>query len=627
MKSQTFFVAAVLALLLPCADLAAQAVSDAPQIEIVYPRPDQRIAAVDSQFIFGKVTPGAALRINGDSVKVHDNGAFLAFLPVYPGRFVFKLEARLQQRSTASELAINVPEPYRVPPKDSLLIRSGYMQPSGMLILTEGDLLEVGFRGTPELHAYFRTSRDARLMPMLESAPRPQNYWAESLFGAGGVPDSLLVKGLFAGQLSLTERHVDDSVTITFYLCRKRLRFLDSEQKGFRRQLDSCQCVARDNDNKLTVWPETKYVVGELTDSTQTLRVGSRQGYFSIFQPRGLRFRITGFEDRFYRGRLVDGQEVWIADTSLRLLPEGARVPRGSFGIIRTTKIVGGVEVTVDPGAQLPFRVDHDPASRRLILDLYNCTSDVDWVRYDNSDSLIAAIRFEQPQVGVTRVIVELAQSLWGYDASYAGTKLKLRLAARPPLTGNLRGLRIVLDPGHSPDAGAIGPTGFKEKDANLLIALELRDLLIDAGAEVFMTRAADTPLPLHARPPLAYQFDADIFISVHNNALPDGVNPFFNNGSSCFYYHPHSQALAASVLKRLVKATGYNDYGLWHGNFAVIRPTGYLAILVECAFMMLPEQERDLLEPEFRKKIAAAICDGVKDFVEVERDRARSGM
>ncbi len=596
------------------------------KIEVIYPNQNQRIAAVDSQFIFGNVTPGATLTINGTAVPVYSNGAFLAFLPISSGRFTFRLEAVLGGHKKTHEVTIVVPEPYIVPPPESTLIVPGYLSPAGRQTWMEGDLLNCGFRGTPGLKGYLRLSHDERLSEMTESPPAPQSYWAQALFGEGEVPDSLLVKGSYTGGIVLQSRHISDSLTVTYYLCRKPLKDLDSKERGFKKQLQNCDCVTREGDAVLTVWPQSKIVVGELKDSLQTLRVGPRKGYFAVFQPRGLRFRVTGFANNSYRARLVEGQDVWIADTSLKLLPEGSRIPSGEFSLIRTRKTDGGVVVTVNPGAKLPFDVEYDRLANRLYWRIYNCTSNIDWVRYDTNDSLIVAIRFEQPQSGVVELALDLSRTLWGFDCSYDQTQLNLKLDDRPHLDSALSGLRIAVDPGHSPDPGAIGPTGFKEKDANLQIALELRNLLIEKGAEVLMTREGDTPLALHDRAPRAYAFNADIFVSVHNNALPDGVNPYTNNGTSCFYYHPQSMELAESVHRRMVAATGYNDYGLWHGNFAVIRPTGYLSILVECAFMMLPEHEIDLQTTAFRHRIAQAIADGICDFVERERERAAIG-
>ena len=461
---------------------------------------------------------------------------------------------------------------------------------------------------------------------MAESPPSPQSYWAQALFGEGEFPDSLMVKGSYNGNLILDEEHLGDSATVSYYLCRKKMRLMDTRDRQFKRQLDSCRCVTRENEARITIWPENKIIVGELTDSTQTLRVGPRKGYFSVFQPKGIRLRVTGYANNHYRARLLNNDEVWVSDSSMKLLPEGSKIPTGEFALIRTRKTDDGVVVTFNPGALLPFDVDYDPLRNQLLLDIYNCTSAIDWVRYDASDSMIAAINFEQTAVGAVRLAIDLRETLWGYDCSYKGNQFNLKLNRRPELSHKLRGIRIVVDPGHSPDFGASGPTGYKEKDANLAIALQLKEALESEDATVFMTRSGDTPLPLYDRPVIAYQDSADIFVSVHNNAVPDGVNPFTNNGTACFYYHAQSKELAADVHQRMVAATELPDYGLYHGNFAVIRPTGYLAILVECAFMMIPEQEMALQTEDFRAKIAGAIKDGIMDYVEREKGRAEEG-
>ncbi len=595
-----------------------------PRIEVIYPVPNQKIAAVDSTFIFGNVTPGSELTINRMPVKVYDNGAFIAFLPIKSGRFSFVLNAKLKGKSAEYVLPLDVPEPYVVP--ESLAIVKGYMTPSSDITLMEGDMLTAGFRGTPGLHGYFSLSTDHRLVRMAESPATPQSYWAQGVFGAGEFPDSLLVKGSYNGNLILGSEHVGDSVEVSYYLCRKPLNLIDTRDRTFKREFDACGCVKRDSDARVKVWPANKVVVGELTDSTQTLRVGPRKGYFSVFQPKGIRMRVTGYSGNHFRARLANNQEVWVSDSSMKLLPEGSRIPSGEFALMRTTKLTDGVKVTFNPGAVLPFDVIEEPQNNRLFLDIYNCTSSIDWIRYDAADSMIASINFEQTAVGVVRITIDLNETLWGYDCFYERNQFNLKLKHRPELSHKLRGIKIVVDPGHSPDPGASGPTGFKEKDANLAIALQLKEALEDEDATVFMTRSGDTPLLLYDRPVLAYGFDADIFVSVHNNAVPDGVNPLANNGTACFYYHPQSQELARLVHQRMIPATGLNDYGLYHGNFAVIRPTGYVAILVECAFMMIPEQEMALQDPDYRGKIARAITDGILDFVEKEKSRAEAG-
>jgi N-acetylmuramoyl-L-alanine amidase len=81
----------------------------------------------------------------------------------------------------------------------------------------------------------------------------------------------------------------------------------------------------------------------------------------------------------------------------------------------------------------------------------------------------------------------------------------------------------IVLDPGHGGnDPGAIGPTGYREKDAVLDIGLKLRNRLRELKSlKVYMTRDDDTFIPLKDRTIFANRKKADLFVSLHCNSSP----------------------------------------------------------------------------------------------------------
>ncbi len=89
-----------------------------------------------------------------------------------------------------------------------------------------------------------------------------------------------------------------------------------------------------------------------------------------------------------------------------------------------------------------------------------------------------------------------------------------------------MKGLVICLDPGHSADTGAVGCLGTEEKDVNWAISQRLLPLLKKAGANVVLTRMKNEDVPLYERPKRAYAAGADIFLSIHCNAVPDGTDP-----------------------------------------------------------------------------------------------------
>ena len=147
--------------------------------------------------------------------------------------------------------------------------------------------------------------------------------------------------------------------------------------------------------------------------------------------------------------------------------------------------------------------------------------------------------------------------------------------------------------------------------------------MLEKAGARVVLTRGATEEVSLTARPDIARAGGGELFVSIHNNALPDGTNPFAEpRGFSVYYYHPHSMALAGAVHQAFQKNIPLPDEGLRYGNLYVARMTEMPAILVECAYMIFPEQEEKLLEPDFQKNLAASIYEGIEKFLESERKK-----
>ncbi|GAF66248.1 germination specific N-acetylmuramoyl-L-alanine amidase [Bacillus sp. TS-2] len=193
------------------------------------------------------------------------------------------------------------------------------------------------------------------------------------------------------------------------------------------------------------------------------------------------------------------------------------------------------------------------------------------------------------------------------------------------PLSGKV----IVLDPGHGGiDGGAMSRSGLLEKDVALEISLSLRDYLQEAGALVVMTREEDYDLAdastekirhrkqedLKRRADIVNETDADLFISLHLNAIP---SPRWS-GAQVFYHRSFSENEHLSNFiqdeltrnlentKRIAKPI-HNIYLLKNANIP--------GALVEAGFLS-NEIEAGLLEKDqYQQKVAASIYQGIIRF------------
>ena len=290
----------------------------------------------------------------------------------------------------------------------------------------------------------------------------------------------------------------------------------------------------------------------------------------------------------------------------------------------------GVASIRVSLTERVPFDVLVDEDLAGLTLRLYSTTGHTNWIAYEGEDDFVDHVRWRQEETGVVAVRVKLkkGRKLWGQHARYdwgASLRLDIRKPPRIDPKRPLAGLRVMLDPGHMPSApGAIGPLGTKEMDANFALAEAMAARLEKEGAVPLLTKSsASDEVSLVDRPRLALDRSADLFVSVHNNALPDGANPFVKpRGFTLFYYHPQSLPLARALHASYRARVPLPDEGLEWGNLLVARLSAIPAVLVENAYMMLPEHEAMLNEPAFRDRVAQAAVAGIRAFVRDAGDR-----
>lgn len=175
-------------------------------------------------------------------------------------------------------------------------------------------------------------------------------------------------------------------------------------------------------------------------------------------------------------------------------------------------------------------------------------------------------------------------------------------------------GKLIVIDPGHGgSDPGTVAGTAY-EKDFNLDIAIRLKKLLEDKDINVLMTREDDVYVGTYARPIMANEAGADLFISIHNNSCG---NPSVSGTETLCYPDPKKRAFALEIQKAVVKELGLPDRGLVEKpGYIVTREAKMPAALVEVAFMSNNNDLSLLKTEEFRQKAAQGIFNGIMNYL-----------
>lgn len=346
---------------------------------------------------------------------------------------------------------------------------------------------------------------------------------------------------------------------------------------------------------------------------------GDRRWFFPI----GAQLVITGELPDHYRVQLTEQTVAWVHKNTTQLgEPVGARRARPA-GKPRLSSSEKWVDVRI-PANYAPF--DIEPREEHVGITLYGRTPPEDETVTVEGEALIASGQWRASSSDSAHLSLDLRQPLWGFKAFYDSTGALVVRLRRPPTldpTEPLRGLRVLVDAGHPP-AGTLGPTGYLEPEANLAIALRVRDKLEARGAEVVMTRttaappenATWAPDDLWARVDMAVQEDVDALISIHNNAFPDGTNPFENMGSEVYYFHPFARDLARALVDEIAGVTGIPNLGAKQRSLALVRPTWMPAVLTESLFMMFPQQEAALKDPAFLDRLADAHVRGLEAFV-----------
>jgi len=213
---------------------------------------------------------------------------------------------------------------------------------------------------------------------------------------------------------------------------------------------------------------------------------------------------------------------------------------------------------------------------------------------------------------------------------------------------------RIVIDPGHGGESGAISQSGVMEKEITLDVALRLRRLMEKGPYEVLLTRQSDQLVPLDKRVAFANENKGDLFVSVHVNSMEPksirAVETYYvgptddpatlklasvenkDSGYSLSDYkkilekiyvdarHDESRIFAKTIQAQLhysLKSINpaLENRGVKSAPFVVLIGTQMPAVLVEISALSNDEEVQLLTKEDYRENIALALFQGIKNY------------
>ena len=353
------------------------------------------------------------------------------------------------------------------------------------------------------------------------------------------------------------------------------------------------------------------------------------------------------------------------------------------------------VQVTLELTQGVPYRVFHLSDPNRLVLDF----KEVDFTgllpeNFDKSDQILA-LRYGSLGTGWLRMVLDLADPMLPDDIGLTvsqnggGATLSFRLSSvtteeflasagapdkverkglpLPSITHspsqNDQDILVVLDAGHGGlDPGTMSGK-LKEADLMLMLVRDVREAILRYdGMSVALTRDADHFVSLEERVSMAYDLGADVFISLHADAVTEGVargvtvyslsdNASDQASALLAARHDRDELLSgvdlsdaddeianvlieiartenAPKIKRLAtelikgfksQSVGVNSRPHRRAGFSVLKAADIPSVLIEAGFMSTGNDLKNLQNPAWRQRFAAGVAQGIVTWVAAE--------
>ncbi|MEQ1797516.1 MAG: N-acetylmuramoyl-L-alanine amidase [Lacibacter sp.] len=552
-------------------------------LKLVTPAKTQNSVTASRQFITGTTCKECSLSINDAEVKVWGTGAFAAEVNLSIGDTAFQITAVDPKGfKVTQKLFYN----YKLPAKEKEVTTSNVeywrIEPQGDLLLKAGDRLKMTIKTLPGSVVKLENGFELMEVP---------------------VKDSTGIRGIYKAEYVVKEK--DALFTETKAKLKAVIQTKDE------------QLIEASAKNVFALMPQplilqTKGKLPYLLLGLGEDRLGgAKMGYLDSL----VKLYAVSKVGNKYCVQLSKNRQAYIEEEYVDVVQNGSFSPASLTGSMRVWGDSTFDYVSLILYDRLPYQVIQEINPSKISIDVFGATSNTNWLTQMSSVKEIKNIYSTQIDEDVFRITIELNHTQhWGHSIYYNGNNLVIRVK-RQPQELSLSKLVIGVDAGHGgTNKGAFGLTGVMEKDMTLLIAKELQQALEAEGATVIMTRTKDTTYDNHDRLTFYKEKKPDLLLSIHLNSAAD---PIRIKGVSTYYKHIGYRPFTQTILTQML-GMGLKEFGnVGNFNFILNGITECPNVLVEALFVSNPEDEMNVLTPEYRKQMADKIVQGIKDWLQ----------
>jgi len=537
--------------------------------------------------------------INGNSVKIYKTGIFFDKLTFKEG--ANRARATIIRPDSSEAFYENEFFYKKIPPREPfpLWIDSGSVEPNEDQILQSEDHIRISFRGSKGQKAF------ARIRPIKMKIPLARKDFSDYSIYQGDVSLHSMKKG---------KKH---NITLI-------LESTSNEHRGkkLKMPLAATLIVKDKEDFPLVKVNEPKaimrYNLGEI-------RLG---GPIIAENDTGVILQTSGQVGNRYRIYLNRNETGFINKDDVEILPKESVKPFYYIRWIGVSPTESADIVRIPYPEPVPYAIYPVPDQNQIKISLYGVKTTSTWLTHRSGLQIIKKVTWEQVTPETYQVIINLkTHKIWGYECKPQGSSLVFRVKYPPELKSEdpklpFKGLKLAIEAGHGGRSlGAVGLSGFFEKDLNLDIAKKLENICRANGIEVLQVRDRDRGMSLTLKRDTVEASDADLFVSIHANAGGGRGGYLGVSGTSTYYHNPFWAEFAEIMYKNLLELPlkEFGVVGSFH--YKVIRMSSRPTILVEQAFLDHAEDEEKLFSEEFRGQIAQKIYEGVVDYVKYMLD------